>query len=493
MSDLSATLGSQAEVDAPADPSLGFLRACFIAFLFSFAFDYRDHNILFDSEKTGGSAFQFAFLGLALASSGLAFLRGWRFLLVRPGTWMVLLWGGYIAFMITVALLHGNDPGRIFRLIITPLLVLLGLSVTQMAACAGLRAAEAMRWVLIVACINVLWRFTHGLLFSGLAIDEIRMEILSPAMNFLFAWVGVALVLGRRFSLWIVAVLAVPMIPSVFSITRSVFFPITASALGSVACLLLGLAWRIYGPSHPMKKLGAIAGVGAVAVLGVVVMALAQPVVIERWVDRMFYNGGAGAATTEDLSALMRKAEAKSMLDILSKEPASFVYGRGPGASYYWDESYFPELFMVYPEDRHQFAEDIYTAGHSIWTYTLFSSGIVGILVVLGTFFATMGLSLRAAWRNSQTVMGRWAMDAHLLFLPCVSMLCLLSESITRNPFDERFTGVLLGFMIALPQFFFNRAYYLEHREQEAALAPQLILTEEDLPQQWQGAFPRTA
>jgi len=211
-------------------------------------------------------------------------------------------------------------------------------------------------------------------------------------------------------------------------------------------------------------------------------MAIAQPIVIDRWVDRMFNNSGAGDATSEDLSALMRKAEAKSMVDILAKDPSSFVYGRGPGASYYWDESYYPELFMVYPEDRHQFGEEIFTAGHSIWTYTLFSSGIIGIAIVLGTFFIVMALSLRTAFLNSTTVMGRWAWDAHLMFLPFVSMLCLLSESVTRNPFDERFTGVMLGFMISLPQFYFNRACYLGHREREAALTPQIILREDDLP-----------
>ena len=481
---------SQTEVDAPADPSLGFLRWCFLGFLLSFTFDYRNFDILFDSEKTGGSYFQFLFLGTALASAGLAILRGWRFLLVRPGTWMVLLWAGYVTFMIGIALVHGNDPSRIFRLIVTPLLVLLGITVTQMVACAGMRPGEAVRWIVIVGCVNVLWRFVYGLFFSDVDIEDVRMEILSPAMNFLFAWIGVSLLLRRKFSYWTIAVLVVPMIPTVFSITRSIFFPIFTSAMASAFCLALGLWWRLYPATHPGRKLGAIAGVGVAGLLCVVVMAVAEPIVIERWMDRMFHNSGAGEATTEDLSALMRKAEAKAMVDILSKDPASFIYGRGPGASYYWDESYYPELFMVYPEDRHQFGEEIFTAGHSIWTYTLFSSGVVGILVMLGTFFATMGLSLRAAWKNSLTVMGRWAWDSHLMFLPFVSMLCVLSESITRNPFDERFTGVLLGFMIALPQFYFNRAFYLQHREQEAALTPQLILTEDDLPSNWEGAFP---
>ncbi|MCB1061424.1 MAG: hypothetical protein KDN20_00725 [Verrucomicrobiae bacterium] len=480
---------SQTELDAPPSPHLRWLRWCLVIFLFSFVFDYKAPDLNFDSEETGGSIFQFAFLGLALASAGMAILIGWRYLLVRPGTYLILFWWGFLAFLIAVAFLQGNEPGRILRLLVTPLLLGLGLSTTHIAACAGMRPSEAVRWFLIAAVASVLWTLAFGILGTGVALEEVRMQILSPAIRFLFAWVGCSLLLRRNFSWWTVFVLAVPMIPTVLSVTRSLAFPIMASAMGASACLILGLMWRLYTASHPMKKFGPIAIAGVAGLAAIILVGLALPDVTERWSDRLFHNSGDGA-TTEDLSALMRKAEAKSMVDILAKEPMTFLYGRGLGASYYWDESFFPELFQVYPEDRHQFAEDIYTAGHSIWTYTLFSSGIIGILTTLGMFFAVMVYSLRSAWVNSQTVMGRWAWDAHLLFLPFVAMLCTLSESITRNPFDERMTGVIFGFMAALPQFFFNRAYYLRHREQEAALTPQLILREEDLPTNWENTFP---
>ncbi len=480
---------SQSGLDAPADPRLGWLRWCLVLFLFSFVFDYKAPDIKFDSAETGGSIFQFAFLGLALAASGLALLIGWRFLLIRPGVYLILFWWGYLAFMVAVAFLQGNEAGRILRLLVTPLLLGLGLTTTHIAACAGMRPTEAVRWFLAAAVLSVLWNLGFGILGYGLSLEEVRMQILSPAIRFLFAWVGCSLLLRRNFSWWTVTILAIPMVPTVLSVTRSLAFPMLASALGATACLVLGLMWRLYPSSHPIRKFGPIAIAGVAGIGAVVILGLALPEVTERWSDRIFHNSGDGA-TTEDLSTLMRKAEAKSMLDILSREPMSFLYGKGLGASYYWDESFFPELFQVYPEDRHQFAEDIYTAGHSIWTYTLFSSGIIGILMTLAMFVAVMAYSLRAAWTNSQTVMGRWAWDAHLLFLPFVAMLCTLSESITRNPFDERMTGVIFGFMAALPQFFFNRAHYLRHREQEAALVPQLILNEEDLPTNWEDAFP---
>lgn len=479
---------SQSELDATPAPSLKWLRWCLVGLLFSFAFDYKAPDLAFDSVETGGSVFQFAFLGLALASSGLAVLIGWRSLLVRPGAYLLIFWWGFIAFLLAVALLSGNEPGRILRLLVTPLLLALGLTVTHLAACAGMRPGEAVRWFLAAALVSVVWSLFFGIFGHGLALSEVRMEILSPAIRFLFAWVGCSLLLRRNFTWWTLVILAVPMIPTVLSVTRSLAFPILASALGAGFCLLLGMMWRLYPPSHPWRKLGPLAIGAGGGIAAIVLLALALPEVTERWSDRLFNNSG-GGATTEDLSALMRKAEAKSMVDILSDEPITFLYGKGLGASYYWDESFFPELFQVYPEDRHQFADDIYTAGHSIWTYTLFSSGIIGILITIGMFLAVMGFCLWAAWTNAQTVMGRWAMDAHLLFLPFVAMLCTLSESITRNPFDERMTGVMFGFMAALPQFFFNRAHYLRHREQEASLTPQIILQEEDLPSDWEDTF----
>jgi hypothetical protein len=482
----------QNELDAPPSPSLRWMRWLYLLFLFSFVFDYRSPDLAFDAEETGGSVFQFAFLGLALFSGGLLVMSGWRYLLVRPGVYLILLWFLYIAFMLGVALLHGNEPGRILRLLLSPVLLGLSIASTHIVACAGMRPGQAVRYFLVAGVISVIWNFSFGLFGYGQTLADVRMEILSPAIRFLFAWVGCSLLLRRDFSTWTFVILFIPLVPTVFSVTRSIAFPIAAAAVGSAFCLVLGLYWRLYSARHPLKKLAPLAGIAVAGVGCVALLAMIQPETLERWTDRLFHNSGDGA-TTEDLSSLMRKAEAKSMLDILSEEPATFLYGRGPGAWYYWDESYYPELFQVYPEDRHQFADKIYTAGHSIWTYTLFSSGIIGILVTLGMFFATMYLSLRASWLNSTTVMGRWSWDAHLMFLPFVAMLCVLSESITRNPFDERFTGVLFGFMAALPQFFHNRAFYLRHREQQAAVAPQIILHEEDLPSNWEGSSPSRA
>lgn len=471
----------ETEIDAPRTPLTKWIRCFYIIFALSFVFDYKAPDIGFGSDKQGGSMFQFLFLGMALGSGFMVTLIGYRHLLVRPGIYMVLLWWGYVAFMVVAALAQGNEFGRMVRLLVSPLLVALSVTVTHVAASSGMRIREIILWFLGTSLINILWKFGFGLLGSEVTINDVRMGILSPAMRFVFAWIACALILRPKFTFWIIFVLIFPMIPSVYSITRSIALPIAASMATACFCLCLGILWKMYSIDQPIRKAGTVVVAGLAAVLAVVVMAMIQPQVIDRWVFRMVDNGS--GATSEDLSALMRKAEAKSMLDILSEDPETFIYGKGLGAAYYWDESYFPELFLVYPEDRHQFNSDaIYTAGHSVWTYTLFSSGIIGVCITLGSFFFCAFLSVQSAYMNSKTVLGRRSPDSYIMFLPFAAMMATLSESITRNPFDERFTGILFGLMLGLPQFFYNRAYYLKYQEEKAESVSQLILNETDVP-----------
>lgn len=304
-------------------------------------------------------------------------------------------------------------------------------------------------------------------------------------MRFLFAWAGCALLLRRKFTWWTVLIFGLPLLVAAISITRSMILPLGVSFITAGFCLGLGIVWKMYDMRFPVKKLMPLTAMGFAALLLLLGALMAMPDMADRWYARFFDNRGASGATTEDLSSLMRKAEAVSMINILSDEPHSFIYGKGLGAAYYWDEAYYPELFLVYPNDRHQFPDEIFSAGHSIWTYTLFSSGVIGLCFTLGAFFIPMGLSLHSARLISKTVMGPRAWDSFLMFLPFVAMWATLSESITRNPFDERFTGVLLGFMIALPQFFYNRAFFLKYREGVGQEATQIILDDEMLPEEY--------
>ena len=79
----------------------------------------------------------------------------------------------------------------------------------------------------------------------------------------------------------------------------------------------------------------------------VVVVGVAAPFVFERWSERLF-NPVGGEQSSADPSALTRFAETKAFITLLNAEPATYLYGRGLGATYYWDESYMPELAPTY-------------------------------------------------------------------------------------------------------------------------------------------------
>ena len=136
----------------------------------------------------------------------------------------------------------------------------------------------------------------------------------------------------------------------------------------------------------------------------------------------------------------------------------------------------FPSCFWYIRPIDTLFPDYIYSAGHSVWTYTLFSRGVIGIFCILDGIFWNDGSQysfcvVELPNRNGAACLG---FVSHVLS-PIIAMWATLSESITRNPFDERLTGVFFGVVMALPQFFYNRAYYLKFRESVGQDATQLI------------------
>src|SRR6185369_7499114 len=103
--------------------------------------------------------------------------------------------------------------------------------------------------------------------------------------------------------------------------------------------------------------------------------------------ERLFHN----AATKNlgsDISFLTRKAEADAIWKILSDDPVHFIHGRGFGCTYYWDPAYLPEIWLVLPKKDID-VDDIWYAGHSMWTYGLLSGGVIGVIASLALLGAT--------------------------------------------------------------------------------------------------------
>ena len=439
-------------VVVPQHPMAIWVHRLFWLFMMSFSLDYRASD---PSGGTGGGLDQMVFLMLWAVSTGCIFLLGWRYLTVRPGAWLIGLWGLFLAYMAANAVLQHVVPAHWFRMILPLLFLFAGLMNTHIAGCMGIRPSQLILPVLAAACTNILWRIFHGLVFSGLDFNTVRIEVQSAAAGWLSAWICCAIFLRGRFRISLLVACGVLFIGIFITVTRSLLFPIFAGSVASGFCFLLGIRWRIFDWGDLGRRLLPVAGVAAFGIGLIGLVAVAQPEKFETWVQRLFHNSDE-RNMPHDISYLTRKAEADAIWKTLTVEPEHLINGRGIGASYNWDQSYMPEISLMIPIDG-ELGADVWAIGHSTWTYSLFAGGIIAFLTFAALLTTTIGLSIRAAYANSSDP----GPDQWLAFLPFIATICSLSETLTSNPFNDRLACIIYGVMAGLSQAFLVRASWI--------------------------------
>lgn len=440
-------------IAVPKIGDAGIVERLLWVFLMSFALDYR--SSLAREGGSGAGLDQLIFLSLCVGSSMGIIWLGRRFLTVRPGGWLLAFWALFLAYMLGNSMLQGVHPGRSVRVILPLVFCFFGMANAHIAGCMGIRPARIVTPVLVAACVNVIWRIIHGFVFKDASIETVRLEVQSPANNWLAAWIGCAILLRGRFHWSLIVACGVLFIGIFITVTRSLIFPVMAAAIAAGVCFMLCVYWRQLEWSCLFRRLLPMGAVVALVALALGAAALIEPLMLERWNERMFHNAFARNLSS-DISYLTRKAEADAIWKILSDDPIHFINGRGIGSSYYWDPAYLPEIREVLPKKETE-VDDIWFAGHSVWTYSLLSGGVIALascLVLLGT---TATLSLSAARANSSDP----GPDQWLAFLPFIATCCIISETLTANPFQERLTGILFGVMAGLSQSFMVRASWI--------------------------------
>ncbi|MGL4399525.1 MAG: hypothetical protein ACRCXD_06630 [Luteolibacter sp.] len=419
-------------------------------FVFSFAFDYRASD-----PGGGGGVDQLMFLAACVGSSAGIVALGWRTLTVRPGAWLIGFWGLFMAYMLANAVLQGVQFGRTIRIILPLVFCLFGLVNAHIAGCMGIRPSRIVRPIFLVACINIVWRIFHGFVFGEVSVETVRFEVQSPATNWIAAWIGCAVLLRGRFHWSLLVACGVLFLGIVITVSRSLIFPVIVGGMAAFGCFVLGAKWGVYQLSSLGRRLLPVGAALLLILLAIGAVAVFQPVMIERWDERLFHNAS-DRNLGADISYLTRKAEADAIWKILAQDPVHFIHGRGVGSTYFWDGAYLPEISLVIPlEDAG--VDEIWFAGHSIWTYGLLSGGVIAVVSYLILLGGTAALSLFAARANASEP----GPDQWLAFLPFAATCCLLSESLTSNPFQERLIGILFGLMAGLPQAFMVRSSWI--------------------------------
>ena len=434
-----------------------FLLVLFWVFMLSFAFDYKA-----EEPTPNSQIIQFGFLGIALLATALMMVIGAPFLLIRPGAWLLAIWALFLCFMAGNALLQGVEPVRFLKTGLPFYLTFAAMLNAHVVVASGVRLSKVATPIFVTAITNIIWRMVYGLLFTSSTLDTARAEILSPALSWSAAFIGCSVLLRGRFHWTMLLAAGALFTAMLLSITRSLLFPMAASAFATSLFFLFGLRWGAFRLQDLFKRIWPIAVVGVVTSVFVAGLFVAFPNTLDRWQERLFAPTADRNMKT-DPSILTRQAEAKAIFDILDRDPLYYLNGMGVGASFYWDDAYFPELYQVLdPEELEEESSDIWYAGHSIWTYSLFSGGFIAVSAFIGLFVASIAYSLSSAAANARQP----GPDYWLLFLPAVAAICILSESATSNPFDERLLGMIFGATFSFSQAGFVRAHQLKFRHQ---------------------------
>jgi hypothetical protein len=350
-------------------------------------------------------------------------------------------------------------------------LYLMGLSLLVMQVMAGF-GTEPHRLIIPLAIsgsVNIAWRAAYALGVKGIPISEIRYELLSSAAPMFIAYAVVAFFFSQRKLPWDVLLAGGLTFGSLFiSITRSYIATAGFAFLACVALLYGSLRRRQWTVPAIYGKLRQAMGLGVIGLFMIIVIGATNPLVVERWVGRLFENAGTGADTSTDVSVLTRRAEADTMFTMPSANPHTYFFGLGLGASYQWDEAYLQELLLVWG-DRDALNEATFSPGHSTWVYAVFSSGYFGLACYLLIFFGSLAFAWRVNWKLSASGVP----PDEFMILPFVVTLCYMSQTFTANPFMDRFAGLIIGLFMVYPQVFLNRYrltqqaatyYQLEHQ-----------------------------
>lgn len=412
-------------------------------FCLSFTFDFRGSE--------GGNPIQYLFLLASVASGSLMFAATPKAFSTRPTVFMSAVWWVYLASTVLVMMEARVSSSQYLRCVLPPLLCGLGLLVGQALILRGYTPQMIIRPLLICGIISVFWRFFHAIYITGIPIAEVRYEMLSPAIPLLFAAAISSAILGKQLDMLSVTGGALALASVMISITRSYLLTAAVATFATGFCFVVMLLARAWQPKDLQRKLGHFAIGVVMIIVTIIAMYFTQPIVFERWVQRLFYDGG--GRTKQEVTYLTRAAEAKAMWELLEKEPVRFIYGKGLGATYYWHSTYYPELMEVYSSISQVNAEQWFP-GHSVWTYALFSGGIYAVCCYLFLWFWLCAFGLKGGWISLRQNLA----PPEISFLPFILGLCYLSQTITANPFGERFSAQILGIFAAMPQFFLQFA-----------------------------------
>lgn len=410
-----------------------FYKLVVALFLFAFVLDFR-------GEQPGGQAIQYVYAGIALTAAYLVVILGGvagKLASLRTAT----LWFSIYALVASFSSYFYEIDLAIYLRVAAPFLLMLSaMLVVNVAIKYGLEAEWFYRMMIWAGFVSTVWTIRYALVERNIGLSEMRYQILSPAIPFLFAAGLSGILVSKTVKLLSLLALVLSLTLGVLSITRSLIL----MYLLSTATALAMIFWlRRSSPVESIAVTRRMVLIAAVVVVAMIGSFIARPALLETWVHRFLWY-----RTSEfggDPTAYTRIAEWRGMWEAMRDEPLTWIWGRGWGGGYFWSAHYYAELRAYAEEIR--FTSPMWLSGHSVWVYIAFSGGSVGLAAF------TIGAHLVAGkiWHTLRELRARAALaSSELVVTAVVALVSYTSQMFTSNPLGERLGGVFIGASLGL-------------------------------------------
>jgi len=297
--------------------------------------------------------------------------------------------------------------------------------------------------LIVTSAISTIWTLYYGSSSAGASLESVRYRIISVLIPFSFAYLASATssqqlgTLDKFFAAIVLATLLISQTRSyILTLIIAVIFSTYGHANNTGAWIRKLIRITVF------SLLALILSLVAVQIFETFIPSSDNRSLIEMWASRIF---GSTEQFGFDLTTATRLAEYSDQMTKLLSSPINLLLGNGLGSSYTYSGTYANLVAGVLGNDA--IPEAYWNGGHSLWVYTIYSSGIL-----FGTAFVIF--LIYVAWRAFKTIKYsrqiNQRLEKHLLVTVSTGYLCMLSTGFAAFPLGSRPAAFLMGILIAL-------------------------------------------
>lgn len=298
--------------------------------------------------------------------------------------------------------------------------------------------------VAAASLISCVWQVLYGTIAFGGGLSGLRYRIISPLLPF---------ALAIFFAIYYVGTKKIPSMLIFAMLLLVIFISQTRSYLLTVVVVMLLIT---YGYSKSQleftKKVVTISLVSLIVVFLLYVSGGAGSQVVNMWVIRLL---GSSADFGFDITTATRFAEYHSQMTCLFSSALNMTLGCGIGAPYDYSGYYADFIRDIFGEKG--VVQGYWNGGHSLWIYTLYSSGLIfGLAMNLFFIFCCFSaLFVVHGYRKAPLDKKR------LPITISTALMAILSTGFTGFPLGTRSAAFFMGCLMAI-----TIAYYAKLKKE---------------------------